>query len=213
MVRYLKFLASGAGGALALFLLAVPAAAQSAATPESAGHVSSPPSAQVDGTALTAAARTLAPYLVRNLDGTLRLEAPSTVVNSLPSKYVQELTAGLGVLNAKVASGELQTTGGGAVFDPRSDTLMLQGGWSGHGIAWWGQYWCLSHNDIVYMNAGWWWDISAAGIGVIAYLSGGVGAALGIIYVYKAWMTAADHGNGSCLNYSWVGGPMWVTSQ
>jgi hypothetical protein len=218
MSRHLKRLALITIWSLALVVLVVPLTAQAAAAPTasnggSSGMTPSQKAATAEGLAFTATVQALTPYVVRESDGTLSLAAPAAVINRLPSKYVGELTLGLGVLNAKVAAGDLRTTAAGSVFDPRSDSLMLQGGWSGHGWAWWGEYWCLSHNDIVYMNNGWWWDIGAGGIAVIAALTGWVGAALGIVYIYKGWMTAFDYGNGSCLNYSRISGPMWVTPQ
>ncbi len=217
MVRYLKFVASGVGWAVALFVLAVPASAQSAATPEATSHVNSRPSANVDGAAITAAARTLAPYLVRNLDGTLRLEAPPAVLNRLPSNSVQQLTAGLGVLNVKLAAGELQTTAAGAVFDPKADRLLLQGGWTGHGYTWWGQYWCISHGDLRALNnwatTGGNWLLTSAILGLIAAIPGTSGLVAVFMATYGWWMISVDYGNGSCLNGSWAGGPLWVTSQ
>jgi hypothetical protein len=174
MGRHLWRLASVTAGALAAFALAVPMTAQAAVSPAPSGGGSTGVSASqkaawqaatADGLALTATVQALAPYVVRAPDGTLSLDAPAAIVNRLPSTYVGRLTLGLGVLNAKVTAGELRTTAAGGVFDPKSDTLMLQGGWSGHGIAWWGQYWCLNHSDVDAMYNGWWWDLTGAGIG------------------------------------------------
>ena len=165
--------------------------------------------------AITAAARTLAPYLVRNLDGTLRLEAPPGVVNSLSANYVQELTAGLGVLNAKVASGELQTTGAGSVFDPKADRLFLQGGWTGYGRDWWHDWYCLSHDDVYRLTNFGYWSLTTAGLIVLARLAADLSVVLGVvIYLYSGWLYVADKGNGSCLNFGhWAWPNVWVTSQ
>jgi hypothetical protein len=171
--------------------------------------------AGVEGQAVTAAARALAPYLVRRPDGTLSLDAPAAVVDRLPSKYVGELSAGLRTLNAKVMAGELQTTAAGAVFDPRTDSLTLQGGWSGYGQNWWHSYICLSHYDVGRMTNFGWWAMSAAGIAAIGAFSSVFGAAIGIVVsLFGGWMYLADKGNGSCLNMGhWPPPNMWVTSQ
>lgn len=173
-----------------------------------------PQNAIYDPKSVMATASALGPYLVRHPDGTLGLNPPAEVVNRLPASDVQTLTSGLNALNRRIAAGQLQTTAGGAVFDPKAVGLMFQGGWSGIGQDWWHSYWCLNHNDLVAANNGWWWDLSAAGIGVIAYLAGPIGAAMGIVYVFKAWMTAVDRGNGSCLNEGhWPPPNIWVTGQ
>ena len=223
MAKHLRRLASTTVSALAFCVLLVPVSAQAAEAPAASGNGSpgvSPAQraawqkADAEGLAVTTAARALAPYLVRATDGTLSLKAPSAVLARLPSKYVDELTVGIVALNAKVSGGELQTTEAGTVFDPKMVSFTFQGGWSGFGQDWWHSYWCLKHNDIVYMNLGWWWDISTFGVAVITALSGPVGLGLGVVYVFKAWMTADDHGNGSCLNAGhWPPPNLWVSSQ
>ena len=96
--------------------------------------------ASAEGAGLIATARTLDVYLVRHPDGTLSLNAPTAVVNKLPARFVGALTAGLKLLNARVVASELQTTSAGAVFRLNDDPLTFQGGWTGHGWAWWGQW-------------------------------------------------------------------------
>ena len=223
MRRHLRRLASITFGALAFCVVVMPLTAQAAVAPTASSNGSpgvSPAQkaawqrATAEGLAVTATAHALAPYLVRQPDGTLTLDAPAAVVDRLPSKYVGELSVGLRALNADVTAGKLQTTAAGAVFDPKTVGFTFQGGWSGHGQDWWHIYWCLSHSDIVALNAGWWWDISAFGNGVIAALSGPVGAGLGVVFLFKGWMTADDHGNGSCMNFGhWPPPNIWVTSQ
>ena len=162
---------------------------------------------------MIAAARFLEIYLVRNPDGTLSLNAPASALAKVPSKYVGVLTVGLNVLNEKVAAGALQTTAAGAVFAPGADPLVFQGGWTGHGTAWWGQYWCMSHWDLVNLGNYPNWVYGGAAMAVLAVIPGTFGLVAVFVAVYWAWMAWADHGNGSCINGSWAGGPLWVTSQ
>lgn len=150
---------------------------------------------------------------MRNPDGTLSLNAPQSALTKVPAQYVRILTTGLSVLNGKIAAAELQTTPAGAVFTPSSDQMVFQGGWTGHGVAWWGQYWCLSHWDLVNLGNYPNWVYSAAAIGVLALIPEIGGLVAAFVLIYWAWMAWADYGNGSCLNGSWAGGPLWVTSQ
>jgi hypothetical protein len=226
MSRHLKRLASITVWSLALVVLVVPLTAQAAAAPTASNdgtpgvtpsQKAARASATAEGLAFLATAQALAPYVVRESDGTLSLDAPGAAVNGLQPKYVSELRAGLRVLNAKVAAGELQTTEGGAVFDPKADSLNVQGGWTGHGYSWWGQYWCLSHTDLWrlhnYLTSGSTLWLTGSILGLIAAIPGTYGLVAVFIGLYFYWMLSVDYGNGSCLNASWAGGPLWVTSQ
>jgi hypothetical protein len=220
----LKRLATGAGGALTLVFLLLPLSVQAAAGPVESSNVGPAPSpaqaaawqaADKEGAAITAVAAVLGPYLVRHSDGTLSLNAPPAVIQQLPAKYVGALNAGLLAVNARVVAGQLQTTPAGAVFDPRSDGLTFQGGWTGSGSDWWHSWYCLNHNDVVRMENVGWWTLGTGALIVLGLLSTVLGAAVGIVvYTYGGWMMVDDKGNGSCLNFGHFPPPnIWVTSQ
>ena len=223
MIRYLKRLTSAAGSALVLFVFLVPLTAQAAAPgTESPGKPRVTPKqaaawqrANAEGAGITRTARTLERYLVRQPDGTLKLDAPAAVVSQLPEVYVARLTTALGATNAKVARGALQTTEAGAVFDPKTDGLTFQGGWSGYGQDWWHHYYCLSHEDLQFLLSGQFTFASLFGIAVISAMSGAFGLATAAVGgVFGWWMFTADTGNGSCLNAGhWPPPNMWVTGQ
>ena len=169
--------------------------------------------ADANGRSLIATARALEPFLVRQADGRLRLAAPHDLTRMLPPRQVAMLVAGLATLNSKVATGNLQTTEMAAVFDPADDPLLVRGGWTGHGVAWWGQYWCFSHEALAslatYPNG----VIAGLTLVVIAAIPG-IGAAVdAFIAIYLGWLIYDDYGRGSCLNESWAVPPGWVTSQ
>ena len=227
MGGFLGRLGSGIGGALALSLVVVPMTGPAEAAPSAS--VSAPSqgrpglasaefagrqNAFAPGLSLITTARAVEPYLVREANGTLNLKVPVNLVNRLPASDVQTLQAGLTVLNGKISTGQLRTTEAGSVFDPTADSLKLQGGWTGYGRSWWGYYFCLNHNDINRMTNFGWWAISGAGIAAISLFSATAAVAITIfIGLYGGWMYLADRGNGSCLNGSWAGGALWVTSQ
>jgi hypothetical protein len=224
LAKYLKHLAVGAGGALAVFVFLVPLSADAAVgpvAPSPAGTAMSPAqvaamqAADAEGAAVTAAARALGPYLVRHPDGTLSLNAPPAVVHVLPAKYVEELTVGLVALNAKVLAGQLQTTAAGAVFDPKADALIFQGGWTGHGSDWWHDWYCLNHNDVQRMTNFGWWTLGAGALAVLALFAATLSLVISaVVFIYGGWMYLADHGNGSCMNFGHFPPPnIWVTSQ
>jgi hypothetical protein len=228
MGRYLGRCVVCASGALALCLVfvqmtgtgqvarAAPASARTEAQQAVAPTLpATRQKASANGTSLLTTARTLEPYLVRQANGTLSLTAPASVVNRLPAPDVQALASGLNALNASIAAGELRTTPAGAVFNPTTDRLMLQGNWSGFGQDWWHAYLCLSHNDVIRMTNFGWWSMSAAGIAALSAFSSVLAAAIGtVVALYGGWMYLADHGSGSCLNFGhWPPPNMWVTSQ
>jgi hypothetical protein len=219
MGSYLAFCAKAcAGAALALCMITTPMAGQAPAARVTPTHASAQPALSLYSNAraasLTATARMLETYLVRNANGTLSLNAPAGVINGLPAADVQTLGTGLNALNLKITAGQLLTGSGGTVFDSKTAGFAFQGGWTGYGRTWWGYYFCLSHYDIYRMTNFGWWSLTGAGIAAISAFSGIAGAAVGIVVgLYGGWMYLADHGNGSCLNASWAGGPGWVTSQ
>jgi hypothetical protein len=166
-----------------------------------------------DGRSLIATARALEPFVVRQTDGTFHLVAPREVTRSLPARQVATLLAGVEVLNARIASGSLQTTVGGGVFDPLDDRLLVRDGWTGHGYAWWGQYWCFSHEALASLAAYPNGILAASTIAVITAIPGIGGVIDVFIALYLGWLVYDDYGNGSCLNESWALPPGWVTSQ
>lgn len=220
MGSYLAFCGKAcAGGALALVLALMPTASQAPAARVAPGLAQSQPATSLYSSAqavsLTTTARTLEPYLVRQANGTLTLNAPANVINGLPGADVQALGLGLNALNSRIAAGQLQTSSAGAVFDPKTVSFTFQGGWSGFGRDWWHDYLCLSHYDVGRMTNFGYWAMTGAGIAAIAAFSNVIGAAIAIVVgLYSGWMYLADHGNGSCLNFGHWGPPnIWVTSQ
>lgn len=206
-------LATTAGFAILLATSPAVSASSLAAKPQSDPRVSAWQASSVEGARFLAAARFLEVYLVRNPDGTLSLDAPPTALAKVSDRYVQVLNAGLTVLNGKIRAGELQTTSSGAVFAPATDRLVVQDGWTGHGTAWWGNYYCFSHWDLVNLGNYPNWAYTGLALTVIAAIPGTNGLVAVFIALYLAWLVSADNGNGSCLNIAWGSFPTWVTSQ
>ena len=220
MGSYLGFCAKACtAGAIGLFLAVLPTtfpAPAARVTPAAApSHMTISQYSSAQEASLIGTARTLEPYLVRHSDGSLSLNAPATVVSRLPSADVRALGSGLDALNLSIAAGELQTGSAGAVFDPKADRLMLQGGWTGYGQDWWHFYVCLSSYNIQRMTNFGWWAMTGAGIAAISAFSNVYGAAIAVVVgLFGGCMYVADHGNGSCLNFGhWPPPNIWVTSQ
>jgi hypothetical protein len=220
MGSYLAFCGKAcAGGALALFLALTPTTSQAPAVRVAPGPAQSQPAISLYSAAqaasLTTTAQTLEPYLVRQANGTLTLNAPANVISGLPVADVRALGTGLNAVNAKIAAGQLQTSSAGAVFDPKTDRLAFQGGWTGYGHDWWHDYACLNHNDVQRLAHYGLNQLSNAALLALAFFGGVIGFAISLVaLVYSGWMYTADHGNGSCLNFGhWPPPNIWVTSQ
>ena len=224
MNRFIGRLVSGIGGALvlSLVLMTSPAAAAPAASVAAPSQVRSAASpaqvatwqrAAAQGLSLMTTARALERYLVRQPNGTLSLKAPAKVISRLPANEVQTLLGSLALVNKKIAAGELRTTTAGSVYDPKADQLTLQGGWTGYGSTWYSMYYCFSHAALMSLGNYPNYVYAAAVMTVIAVIPGVNGLVAVFVALYWAWLAWADHGNGSCLNVSRLGGPMWVTSQ
>jgi hypothetical protein len=220
MGGYIGFCAKACvGGALALVVALMPMTAQAPATRTAPEKAHSQPASSLytstRAASLATTARTLEPYLVRQANGTLTLNAPANVLNGLPAGDVQALGTGLNALNTTIASGALRTNRAGAVFDPNTDRLTLQAGWTGFGQDWWHGYYCLSHEDLQKMTRYGVAGLTSVAIVVIARLAKLLGFAIAVVVgLYTSWMDLADNGRGSCLNLGhWPPPNAWVTSQ
>ena len=164
---------------------------------------------------IMSSAKTLGPYVQRMPDGTLRLEAPTSVLSGIPSEDLVRLRIAVATTNTEIRSGMLATAPSGVILEPGVDRLNLQGGWSGYGRDWTHMWWCLSHSDILKMENWGWWTMSGAALAALTYFAGAIGLAASVVVgVYGGWMALADKGNGSCLNIGfWPPPNAWVTSQ
>jgi hypothetical protein len=212
MGRYISgFLSLVLACSLAVMLASTAGAAGSRST---AADMTSPAASQgLDahqalGKSLMHSIDALGRYVVRNADGTLRLSAPAAVLAAIPAADLASLNASVSVLNSGVRAGRLTTYPGGLVQPTGANSLVLLDGRTGTFYNWWGTSHCISHHDLADYRNGF---VQGAVIAVLAFaIDVGLGVAYAVVY---AFFVMFDRGNGACINATWGGAPIWMSSQ
>jgi hypothetical protein len=163
---------------------------------------------QALGNSLMHSIDVLGRYIVRNADGTLRLSAPAAVLAAIPVADLAIVNASVSVLNSDIRAGRLRTYPGGLVQPTGANLLVLSDGRTGTFYNWWGTSHCINHHDLSDYRNGF---VQGAVIAVLAFaIDVGLGAAYAVAY---AFFVMFDRGNGACINATWGGAPIWMSSQ
>jgi hypothetical protein len=180
------------------------------APPQSTGSpaLSGGDAREAAGAQLMRSIAALNPYIVRNTDGSVAVQAPAAVLAGIPVADLASLNASVSVLNSGVRAGRLTTYTGGLVQLTGANSLVLSDGRTGTFYNWWGISDCISHADLANYRTGY-----ATGA-VVAALMFAVDEGLGAVVAVAFWFfTMFDRGNGACANQPWGGGYMWMSPQ
>ena len=175
------------------------------------------------GERLRAEIKLLDRYVITNADGTLALSPPSAVTRHVDPGDLATLRRGLVTVNQMILAGELVTTAGGRLVDPKAVAFNIQWNWTGTVWYWWGkqywfnEYWTLRLEQYAQMGSG-----AATVCAAISAALGqpeGVlicGVAIGVITFGAYWMQAVDNGGGVVISETWTSFPtggIWISGQ
>jgi hypothetical protein len=171
---------------------------------------------QSQGQAFQRAVQLANPYITRAADGTLSLDLTPSVAAAIGSTYVSTFQADLATLDTNVREGRLATTPGGQVYDPKNQTVDIQGGWTGISWQWWGIMVYISNYWTNYLLG-----LIGSGVGVLGYWADALGLAavapelVPVMIVYGAWIAAvnANDSNGVIVNLPYLFVPPYITGQ
>lgn len=181
--------------------------AYGASPPAPAGNGVYQTSAQVQSA--QSVVKLLDPYVVRIDDGTLALNAPSSLTSRIGTATMSQVGSGMALVNGEIRAGRLVATANHRLYDPKAGALSVQGGWTGEHWYWWGiQIFLSEYYTQKFMAA------LAIGAGVFALCAAipalanqvacGILSALLAIFAGIIWFV--DNGNGVFFTHYWLGG-------
>ena len=184
---------------------------------------SKPHPAVTAGERLRAEIKLLDRYVITNADGTLGLSPPAAVMRRVDPGDMATLRNGLAAVNQKIVTGELVTTAGGRLVDPKAVAFNIQWNWTGTVWYWWGkqyyfnEYWTLKLELYAQMGSG--VGVVCAAISAALVQPEGVllcGIAIGILQFGANWMKVVDNGGGVVFSETWTSFPtggIWISGQ
>jgi hypothetical protein len=159
----------------------------------------------------------LKPYVSRGADGVITLAPPTSVAHRVRADWLAAVQHQIAVLDKKIRDGQLRSTAGGRIYDPRNDTFEIQSGWTGGPYnTWWGQYWYIDSTTVnriegIWAVGGGVTELAAALFGMLSDPFGAAAVA-GYLIVVGALAYCNAAGLGVIIYESWAG-PMWCGSQ
>jgi hypothetical protein len=157
----------------------------------------------------------LDPYVVRVGDGTLALNAPSSVSNKVGAATMNRVRSGMALVNGEIRAGRLVATANHHLYDPKYSALSVQGGWTGVRWYWWGfriflsEYYTQKFMAALAIGAGL-FALCAAIPALANQVVCGVLAALVAIFAGIIWLV--DNGNGVYFTHTYWGSN-WINAQ
>lgn len=157
----------------------------------------------------------LDPYVVRSGDGTLALNAPSSVSSKVGAATMNRVRSGMTLVNGEIRAGRLVATADHRLYDPKNNALSVQGGRTGLRWYWWGfQIFLSEYYTQKFMAA------LAIGVGVLALcaaipaLANQVACAIlaALLAIFAAIVWFIDNGNGVYFTHTYWGSN-WINAQ
>jgi len=172
---------------------------------------------------LRAEIKLLDPYVVTRADGTLALSPPASISRQVNAGDMATLRNGLVAVNQKIGAGELVSTAGHQLVDPKAVDFSVQWNQTKRVTNWWGmqyyfsQYWTSKLEGLANMGAA-----AGALCAFIAALYGAAPIAIlcavasAILWFGAGWLQWADNGGGDIIAETWTpfpAGGIWISGQ
>jgi hypothetical protein len=162
----------------------------------------------------------LAPYLVRQSDGTLLLTPPALVVSQVKPADLAATQHGIAILNTAIQYKGWQSTPDGLVYNPQDPSTIPVAAATAPNTTggpykyWWGEDWLLSSGDtetvVNALNAG------VGPVGISALIPGLGELAIvtaGLMALGAGVLSQCNHDKRGVIIHSSYAGPVWCTSQ